>query len=320
LEPLPAWVQEPLQAYLTWRWRNWQPHLAGDHARRLARRLRSSWDWLLTHASVQGWSDLHRGPLEAWLQARQQAGLAASTQAYELCVLRSFLRFAADQDLPVAASLFRVAYPTRPDLLPRALSEAEYRRLEQEVLRQTAAPTPQAARDRAWFFTLAHTGIRVSELLHLRWSDLDLASGRLLVRGGKATRDRRVYLTPRLRQALQDHQGPPELCVEGPLWRAGEAPLQAHQVRYRLRQWGRQAQVAVTPHRLRHTLATRLINQEMSLEALRRLLGHRNLRMTQHYARLHDATVQQQFQAAMAALEGKEKPEGSPSPEAPAPV
>ena len=55
--------------------------------------------------------------------------------------------------------------------------------------------------------------------------------------------------------------------------------------------------MAVTPHRLRHTLATRLISQGMSLEMLRKLLGHKTLRMTQRYAHLHDYTVQGQFQA-----------------------
>ena len=71
-----------------------------------------------------------------------------------------------------------------------------------------------------------------------------------------------------------------------------------------MRRWGQTCNVAVTPHRLRHTLATRLINQGMSLESLRKLLGHKNLSMTQHYARIYDATVHEHFQTAMANIEG----------------
>jgi len=93
------------------------------------------------------------------------------------------------------------------------------------------------------------------------------------------------------------------LRVRGKGRKDGE-PLKAAQVRYRLRRWGEQCNVAVTPHRLRHTLATRLINRGMSLEALRKLLGHKTLRMTQRYAHLHDATVREQFQTAMANVEG----------------
>jgi len=314
LEELPAWLQEPLQAYLTWRWRNWQPHLAGAHAPRLARQLRGIWAWLVPHQTLTGWADLHRSHLEAWLESRQEAGLAVSTQRHELSSLLSFLRFVAEQGTPLSDQLFRVAYPPRPEALPRALSEAEYRRLEQVVLEQTAAATPQAARDRAWFLTLAHTGLRLGELLHLSWSDLDLAGGRLWVRGGKQTRDRVVYLTPRLTQALHAHATHQELRGEPGLWPDRAGSLQDQQVRYRLRQWGRQAQVQVSPHRLRHTWATRLINQGLSLEALRRLLGHRHLSMTQQYARLYDTTVQHQFQAAMARLEAGPGEEASPSP------
>ena len=60
----------------------------------------------------------------------------------------------------------------------------------------------------------------------------------------------------------------------------------------------------VTPHRLRHTFATRLINQGVSLLSLQKLLGHKFLHTTQRYARVYDATVQEQFQQAMANLEG----------------
>jgi integrase/recombinase XerD len=266
------------------------------------------------------WSDLQRVHLEAWLEARQQAGLAVSTQRNELSILLSFLRFVAENGTPLSAQLFRVAYPPRPETLPRALGEAEYRRLEQVVLEQTAAPTPQAAQDRAWFLILAHTGLRLSELLHLYWSDLDLAGGRLAVRGGKQTRDRVVYLTPRLTQALQAHGTHQELRGEPALWPHRDGSLQDYQVRYRLRQWGRQAQVQVSPHRLRHTFATRLINQGLSLEALRRLLGHRHLSMTQQYARLYDTTVQHQFQAAMARLEAGPGTEALGPAVAPPPV
>ena len=302
-DSLPDWLRPLLRDYLTRRWHNWQPHMAKQHGRRLTRQLYRCWNWLLTNQAVNGWSDLQRSHIEAWLNARQKAGIAASSRTCELSELLSCLRFVADRDTPLSANLFRVAYPERSDPLPRYLTEAEYNRLEQVVLAQTADDTPTAARDRAWFFTLSHTGLRVSELLNLRLSDLEFASGRLMVRGGKNTRDRVVYLTPTLTQALRTYLSHRQDTVDDHLWLDDGRPLQAHQVRYRLRRWGQLCDVAVTPHRLRHTLATRLINQGMSLESLRRLLGHKTLSMTQHYARLYDATVREQFQTAMANIE-----------------
>ena len=88
------------------------------------------------------------------------------------------------------------------------------------------------------------------------------------------------------------------------VWLDDGKPLKTTQVRYRLRRWGEQCDVAVTPHRLRHALATRLINQGISLEALRKLLGHKTLRMTQRDAHLQDVTVREQFQIAMANIGG----------------
>lgn len=303
-DSLPAWLQAPLRAYLTRRWRNWQPHLARQHGCRLGRQLRRSWEWLLADQSVSGWSALRRSHLEAWLSARQKAGIAASSRTTELADLFSFLRFVVDQGVSLDPNLFRVAYPERPEVLPRYLNESEYNRLEQTVLSQTAAETPTAARDRAWFFTLAHTGLRLSELLNLRLADLDLTGGRLLVCGGKNSRDRVVYLTPRLTQALHTYLAQREPVADDHVWLDGDRPLQDHQVRYCLRRWGQLCDVEATPHRLRHTFATRLINQNVSLESLQKLLGHESLTMTQHYARLYDATVCEQFQQAMANLEG----------------
>jgi integrase/recombinase XerD len=303
-DPLPEWLRSLLCAFLTWRWRNWQPHQAEKLGNNIALLLLRTWNRLLSQQVLRGWADLRRSHLEAWLAGRQEAGIAASSQATELGELLSFLRFVADQDLPLDANLFHVAYPQRTEALPRYLTEPEYKRLEQIVLSQTSDESPTAVRDRAWFLTLAHTGLRLSELLNLRVGDLDLPAGRLTVRGGKNFRDRAAYLTPVLVQALQAYLLHRDSAADDHLWLDAGRPLRDHQVRYRLRRWGQLCDVAVTPHRLRHTFATRLINHGLSLESLSKLLGHKHLSMTQRYARIHDATVRNQFQQAMAAIEG----------------
>lgn len=301
---LPAWLRERLRAYLTWRWRNWQPHMARSNGQSLVSQLGRAWEWLLSNRELSGWSDLQRSDLEAWLRVRQEAGIALSTRISELGVMKSFLQFVVDQDISLSANLFRVSCPPRPESLPRYLSESEYGRLKQVVVEQTAEDTPVAARDRAWFFTLAHTGVRISELLNLRLGDLDPVGGRLVVRGGKNTRDRVVYLTPTLVEALRrylPHRGPAE---DDHLWLDDGRPLKAHQVNYRLQRWSEICGVWVNPHRLRHTLATQMINRGMSLESLSKLLGHKYLSTTQQYARVYEATVREQFEAAMANIEG----------------
>jgi integrase/recombinase XerD len=214
------------------------------------------------------------------------------------------LRFIVDQDIPLDVNLFRVTFPEPPEALPRHLSESEYRRLEQTAFAQTAQDTLTDSRERAWFLTLAYTGLRICELLDLRLADLDLAGGRLTIRGGKNTRDRIVYLTPTLIQALQNYLVHRKSVADDHLWLIEAEPMPDHQVRLRLHHWGQFSGVEVTPHRLRHTFATRLINQGVSLPSLQKLLGHKFLHTTQRYARVYDATVREQFQQAMANLEG----------------
>lgn len=113
------------------------------------------------------------------------------------------LRFAEAHGCPVEPGLFRVKPPKkRGDTLPRYLPEPAYCRLETTILETTQADTYSACFDRAWFLTLAHTGMRLSEMLALGLDDLELAAGRAIVRGSKPGHDRVVFLTLTLLEAL----------------------------------------------------------------------------------------------------------------------
>lgn len=74
-------------------------------------------------------------------------------------------------------------------------------------------------------------------------------------------------------------------------------------IQRRLREYGKEAGVDVSPHKLRHTLATRLLNQGMPIHSLQKLLGHEHLNNTQIYARLYDQTLYRQFRIAAARLQ-----------------
>jgi site-specific recombinase XerD len=304
LHSLPNWLQEPLSAYLRHRWLRWPAHRAAENVAILSRQLVAIWSWLVTERIIMSWEMLQRSDVEAWLDARSAAGIQVNTRRTQLTTLWACLRFASDQGLPIAANIFRIAYPARPDPLPRYLSADQYTRLFKTVQAQTATPSPRHVLDRAWFLTLAHTGLRTCELLNLRLADVDFASQRLIVRGGKNARDRVVFLTPSLLVALADYLTLRPQTDDDHLWIDTDKPLTVARVRYCVRRWGQVAQVAVSPHRLRHTLATQLVNQGMPLPAVAKLLGHRSLNTTQHYARLFEQTVKEQFVAAIAHIEG----------------
>ncbi len=305
---LPDWLEDAVDAYLSWRWPTWRAQTAYQVGGNVLRLVRRVWTWLATHRQITGWESFRRADLQAWLEARCQAGIRHTSIQSELGSLHSLFKFIEMRGDTLDPGLFRVQAPRqRGTTLPRYLTEGDYRRLESTVLRATESDTYEAYFDRAWFLTLAHTGLRVSELLALRLEDLDLEAGRATVRSGKPRHDRVVYLTPVLIESLIRYLAlRPVLPDELRVFILHERSPTDRTIRNRLAKFGQQAGVHVYPHKLRHTLATRLVNQDMPTQSLRKLLGHQNLSTTQLYARIYDATLYRQFKHAMSSLEAIE--------------
>jgi site-specific recombinase XerD len=308
LTDLPPWLAEAVEAYLHWRWPMWRARLAVKMGGDLISLIKRVWGWLDTHRQIDGWEYFGRADLEAWLQASVQDGVSQGALRTYLAHLRGLFGFLERRDWPLDPGLFRVRLPKpEGEPLPRYLPETEYRRLAQVILEATEADTYNAYFDRAWFLTLAHTGVRLSELLDLRVEDLNLAEGYATIRGGKPRKDRVVYLTPALATTLSRYlHHRPDLPEMPYLFVLRGRCVSANIIRHRLKRYGQRTGLSVTPHRLRHTLGTRLINQGVPLQSIRKLLGHRRLNTTQIYARIYDETLYQQFTAAMSRLEAIE--------------
>jgi len=121
----------------------------------------------------------------------------------EVYALLGVLRLRQEQGESIAASIFRVELPKDPELAPRYLPEAEAHRLEQHMRACLHHDSAERRRDAVGYFLLAHTGLRLSELLDLKRGDVDLAGQRLRVEEAKGRRDRVVYLSQACVQALE---------------------------------------------------------------------------------------------------------------------
>jgi site-specific recombinase XerD len=120
----------------------------------------------------------------------------------------------------------------------------------------------------------------VSELEDLCLADVDLAAGVILIRAAKGLKDRSVYLTERVTETLRQY-----LEVRGPaltdhLFIYRHKPLSKDLVRNRLKAAGKRTGVKVTPHMLRHTFATQLVNAGAKITTIQALLGHVRLNTT----------------------------------------
>jgi site-specific recombinase XerD len=299
----PARLSESLSDYIVHQQRRWKPSQVRHHTRVRLQSLHQTWSWLFQEREIEGVADLCRRDVQAYIQIRLQQGRAASTLNRQLRDLWAFLRFVEGQGQPVSPGVFRVARLKEGKPLPRFLSEQEYRQLEASVLSRTTIGTRDDYLDRAWFYLLAHQGLRISELCDLRIADVDLEGQRLVVRQGKGKRDRFIPLSATTVDVVRDYLAVRGTAQSDHLLLFHQQKVKVTLVQTRLRRHGRAADVEASPHRLRHTLATRLLNSGMDIVSIQRLLGHEQLTTTQIYARVYDSTVEQDFQQAMTHLE-----------------
>ena len=195
------------------------------------------------------------------------------------CLFRSFGFSVADQLEP----------PRRPERLPRYLSEEEMRRLFESVR--------DSSRDSAIVHVLAFAGLRVSELCHLQLEDIEFERNILHVRSGKGDKDREVVLEDRTRAAVNRYLTERTLAGEGSSRLFPVGPVTVERIVRRA------AQVAgiprrVTPHMLRHTLATALLSRGCDIRYIHKLLGQASVATTQIYTHVDTQALRDAYQRA----------------------
>jgi integrase/recombinase XerD len=295
-------VQRHLPTYKPTRRRRQALHVLAE--------LRRFWDWLLSQRLItQPW-EVCLTDLQRYQQQRSIAGKAPQTINDVVHYLLALLRELADQGQPIDASVFRWRPLPRPESLPRHLSAAESQLLEQHVQARGASDAPLIRLENACFWVLAHSGLRASECVDLHYQDCDLAGRRLLVRQGKGGHDRLVYLSTTAVQALRRYLADTPRPATAPLFsQPSGAPITYEWLLPHIAALGAAAGVAgVTPHRLRHTLATRLLNAGMDITRIQRLLGHQHLATTMIYARIADTTVENDYRRALQHIERQQLP------------
>jgi integrase/recombinase XerC len=188
-----------------------------------------------------------------------------------------------------------LASPKLPGRLPNYLPIDE----TQALWRAPVSPAPGGARDRAMLEVLYATGVRVAELARLDLEDVDLREGsvRVLGKGGK---ERIVPLHRKAIEAIRAYLGPREGGT-GPVFlngRGGRLTVRSvHRVvRGRARAAGLHRRV--TPHTLRHTFATHLLDAGADLRLIQDLLGHARLSTTQRYTHVSAERLMKVYDAA----------------------
>lgn len=231
--------------------------------------------------------------MRAWMARERAQGLGPRSLARKLSAVKSFYRWLAEREGFEATAVLSVRAPKFARKLPRPLTEDAARALLDQIEMDPQIPWI-AARDLAVVTLLWGCGLRISEALGLTAAVAPLGETlRILGKGGK---ERMVPVLPAARDAVEDYRRlcPHPLTGQGPLFRGlrGGAlnPRQIQGAVARARQrLGLPA--SATPHALRHSFATHLLEAGGDLRAIQELLGHASLSTTQTYTAVDTARL-----------------------------
>jgi len=294
---------------------------ASEHTRRSYKSTITAYlDWLADRGA--DWRAPSRADLRAYLAHLGGRG-ARSSVAQRLAAIRSFHRYAAREGLAAGDPWGAIATPRLPRRLPRVLEVDQVERLLAAVDAELAAAdlvapnridlaTALALRDRALVETAYAAGLRISELASADLASLELRRGEIRVLG-KGRKERIGLIGRPARAALSAYleDGRPILVARGASGSGDDEPVEiflnhlgrplgVRGLRYRLDLLRRRAGLpdGVSPHTLRHSFATHLLDGGADLRVVQELLGHESLATTQIYTHVSPARLRAAYRGA----------------------
>lgn len=240
--------------------------------------------------------------LRAYLAWLHEQGYAKTTMARRIAAVRSWLRFLCRQGVLTENPAQGLRGPRQDKKLPHFLTEADVGKLLSSATGEHAL----GLRDKAILETLYSAGLRVGELCALKLDDIDLKEG-VLTAKGKGRRERLALLGDESRDALKQWLSAREALLAGLGRRCDAVFLNKNGGPLTVRSVGRllEKYLAIagldpraTPHTLRHTFATHLLDAGADIRGVQELLGHKNLTTTQIYTHVSTQRLQDSYQKA----------------------
>lgn len=243
--------------------------------------------------------DVTRDDLTAFVVSLHDCGYAPATVGRKVSAVKSFHRFLAREGLTDGHPAAGLPLPKLPERLPDVISVEDAERL----LSQPFPDGPVGLRDRCILETLYGCGLRVSELVGLDVTDLDLDAGllrvfgkggkeRLTPVGGVAVRLLRDYLA-HARPYLRSKTGRPDPTA---MFLSGRGRRLSRQWVFGVvRRYGATVGLTLHPHTLRHTFATHMLEGGADLRALQEMLGHADIATTQIYTHVDRRHLREEY-------------------------
>lgn len=253
----------------------------------------------ITSAAAIG--DLTLAQLRSFWALRRSESITAQSMRRGQSAMRGLFRFAMRSRIISNNPAQLMESPKRKRPLPKALEESDLNVLLNAPDRETA----MGLRDLAILELLYGSGLRVAEVADLKINDIDIEEGSARVTG-KGNKERIVPVTPAACRAVKNylgHRRPSDSQSQHSnvlfINRLG-TPLTTRSIARMINKYVRQQAMLmnITPHQLRHSFATHLLNNGADIRAVQEMLGHTNLSTTQIYARISKERLMQSYRAA----------------------
>ncbi len=235
---------------------------------------------------IEHWSELQSNDIRQHVANRHRQGLSSTSLQRELSAMRGFYNYLLKNNLVTLNPAQYVKAPKSIRKLPKTLDVDQV-----GGLLDAGTDSVLEVRDLAMFELFYSSGLRLSELVDLNLSDLDLSDKSLRVQAGKGGKSRILPIGTKailaIQQWLQHRVARNELELAVFLSKNGDRLCQ-RSVQYRLKQWCIKKGISqhVHPHALRHSFASHLLQSSQDLRAVQELLGHSNISSTQIYTHL----------------------------------
>lgn len=225
-----------------------------------------------------------------------------STTARKLATLRSFFKFCVKRGHVSSNPLVTIRTPKQDKRLPKFLEEEQVRKL----LETPDVATLLGARDRAMLETMYSTGVRVSELVDMNIQDVDFVGECIHVRG-KGKKERVTPIAPTALAWIRRYMDLRRADPRAASWNQQAVFVNKHGQRLSTRSVRRKLDKylavagldpSISPHTLRHSFATHMLNRGADLRAVQELLGHQSISTTQIYTHVTTARMKQAYDAA----------------------
>ena len=245
-------------------------------------------------------NDLEEKDLYEFLKHELAVGHSVSTALRRLSCMRSFFLF-LKRDGYYTGAIPDIETPKKPKYLPNCLTEEEV----EALLNAPNLSTPSGLRDKAMLETMYSSGLRVSELLALERGQVNLSKGVITV-FGKGAKERRVpiadYAVEYIQQYIKEVRNKSEFKSSKYLFlsKKGE-PISRVYFFKQVKKYSLQAGIEtnVSPHTLRHSFATHLLNHGAQLRIVQSMLGHTNIATTQIYTHVSSDKLKSDYDKIM---------------------